>query len=159
MVISYVCVSLCYVSLQVNKIRSIFQIWVGDECEMFGFVMWILMGSVREWFFDDRIAGNAWFLLVKWGWSGWFVLSNLYWFFEDFDCVRLKPYFIRVERCFESIFDDFWRYWNWWKCWFFKVLSNSIPNSKWGLRHGWNRCAVPGNRTLVLKCKPRPLLA
>ena len=39
MVISYVCVSLYYVSLQVNKIRSIFQIWVGDECEMFGFVM------------------------------------------------------------------------------------------------------------------------
>ena len=40
-VIGYVCISLCYVScefvMQVNKIRSIFQIWVGDECEMFEF--------------------------------------------------------------------------------------------------------------------------
>ena len=38
-VIGYICISLYYVFLQVNKIRSIFQIWVGDECEMFGFVM------------------------------------------------------------------------------------------------------------------------
>ena len=37
-VIGYVFVSLYYVSLQVNKIRSIFQIWVGDESEM-GFMM------------------------------------------------------------------------------------------------------------------------
>ena len=33
-VIGYICISLYYVFLQVNKIRSIFQIWVGDECEM-----------------------------------------------------------------------------------------------------------------------------
>ena len=39
---------------------------------------------------------------------GWmFFLNNLYGFFEDFDQVRLKPYFIRVERYFECIFDDF----------------------------------------------------
>ena len=41
-------------------------IYVGYEYEMFRFMMWILMGSVREWFFDDRIAGNDWFC----GWNG-----------------------------------------------------------------------------------------
>ena len=48
-VISYVYVSLCYVFLQVNKIRSMFQIWVGDRCEMFGLmmrVMGLLFGDV-----------------------------------------------------------------------------------------------------------------
>ena len=55
-------------------------------------------------FLDDRIARNAWFLWVKWGWSGCFVLNNLYWFFEDFDQVRLKPYFIRVWGDFEGVF-------------------------------------------------------
>ena len=44
---------------------------------------------------------------MKWGWWECFVLNNLYGFFEDFDQVRLKPYFIRDERCFEGIFDDF----------------------------------------------------
>ena len=86
---------------------------------------------------------------------GWyFVLSNLYGFFEDFNQVRLKPYFIRAERCFEGIFDDFSCGGNGEKHWFFKVLSNSVSNSKWGSRHENIRCAVPDNRTLVLKCKP-----
>ena len=66
----------------------------------------------------------------------------------------MKPYFIRAERCFEGIFDDFLRYRKWWKCWFFKVLPNSVSNSKWGSRCGWKRYAPFGNRTLVLKCKP-----
>ena len=51
-VIGYVFVSLYYVSLQVNNIRSIFQIWVGDECEMFGLMIGFVMGSVRGCFFD-----------------------------------------------------------------------------------------------------------
>ena len=155
-VIGYICVSLYYVSLQVNKIRSIFQICVGDECEIFGLVMWILMSSVERYFLILLKCWNAWFLLVKLCWSGCLVLSNLYWFFEDFDWVRLKPYFIRVERCFEGIFDDFWRCWNGEKHWFFKVLSNSVSNSKWGLRRENIRYAVPGNRTFVLKCKHSP---
>ena len=125
---------------------------------MFGLVMWILMSSVRGWFLDDRIVGNAWFLWVKWGWGGCLVLNILYEFFEDFDQVRLKPYFIRVERCFEGIFDDFWRCWNGEKHWFFKVLSNSVSNSKWGSRHGKIRYAVSINRTVVLKCKPCPVI-
>ena len=45
---------------------------------------------------------------MKWSWWECSVLNNLYGFFEDFDQVRLKPYFIRVERYFEGIFDDFW---------------------------------------------------
>ena len=28
---------------------------------------------------------------------------------------------------------------------------------KWGFRRGNNRCALSGNRTFALKCKPRPL--
>ena len=105
-------------------------------------------------FLDDWIAGNAWFLWVKLGWSGCFVLNNLYWFFEDFKWVRFKLYFIRVERYFEDIFDDFWWCWNGGKHWFFNVLSNSVSNSKLGFRCGNNRCALSGNRTFVLKCKP-----
>ena len=128
------------------------------SAKILGLVMWLLMGSVRGWFLDDRIVGNAWFLWVKWGWCGCFVLNNLYWFFEDFDQVRLKPYFIRAERCFEGIFNDFWRYRKWWKCWFFKVLSKWVSNSKWGSRHENIRYALSGNRTFVLKCKPRPLV-
>ena len=85
-----------------------------------------------------------------------------YWCFEwfwdwIFGRVRLKPYFIRAERYFEAIFNDFWRYRKWWKCWFFKVLPNSVSNSKWGSRYGNNRYALSGNRTSVLKCKPCPL--
>ena len=123
---------------------------------MFGFVMWILMSSVREWFLDDLIAGNAWFLLVKWGWWECSVLNNLYGFFEDFDQVRLKPYFIRAERYFGVIYGDFWCDWDGEKHWFFKVLSNSVSNSKWGSRNRNIRYAVPGFRLSVLKCKPRP---
>ena len=74
----------------------IFEYEMGVRCldlwlVMFEFSMWILMGSVRGLFLDDRIAGNAWFLWVKWGWRGCFVLNNLYWFFEYFGWVRLKP--------------------------------------------------------------------
>ena len=101
------CASLCYVSLQVNKIRSIFQIWVGDECEMFGFVMWILMGSVRGWFLILLKWWNAWFYWEKIGICkeifGYFM--KIFWEnFVIFDQVRLKPYFIRVEGIFG---------WNW----------------------------------------------
>ena len=46
---------------------------------------------------------------MKCGWWECSVLSNMYGFFEDFDQVRLKPYFIRAERYFEGIFDDFLR--------------------------------------------------
>ena len=92
----------------------------------------------------------------------WFVnkLVLMCYFFIKYDVfgwVREKPYFIRAERYFEAIFNDFWRYRKWWKCWFFKVLPNSVSNSKWGFRRGNNRYAVPGNRTIVLKCKLRPL--
>ena len=48
------------------------------------------------------------FCWVKCGWWECLVLNNVYGFFEDFGRVRLKPYFIRAERCFEGIFDDFW---------------------------------------------------
>ena len=30
---------------------------------------------------------------------------------------------------------------------------------KWVFRHGNNRYAIFGNRTFVLKCKPRPIMA
>ena len=94
----------------------------------------------------------------------WFVnkLVLMCYFFIKFDVfgwVREKPYFIRAERYFEAIFNDFWRYRKWWKCWFFKVLPNSVSNSKWGSRCGNNRYAPFGNRTFVLKCKLCPLLA
>ena len=75
-----------------------------------------------------------------------------------FGWVRLKPYFIRAERYFEDIFDDFWWCWKWWKRWFFKVLPNSVSNSKWGFRCGNIRYALSGNRTFVLKCKLCPLM-
>ena len=73
-------------------------------CLMIRFVMWILMGSVRGWFLDDRITGNAWFLLVKLGWSGCLVLNILYGFFKDFKWVRRKVDFTRVWEVFWSYF-------------------------------------------------------
>ena len=76
--------------------------------------------------------------------------------FVIFDQVRLKPYFIRVWWDFGVKLGDFWWCWNGEKHWFFKVLSNSVSNSKWGLRRGWNRCAWFCNRTFVLKCKLCP---
>ena len=90
----------------------------------------------------------------------WFVnkLVLMCYFFIKYDVfgwVREKPYFIRAERYFEAIFNDFWRYRKWWKCWFFKVLPNSVSNSKGGSRHGNIRYTLFGNRTFVLKCKPR----
>ena len=106
---------------------------------MLRFMMWLLMSSVREWFLDDWIAGNAWFLWVKLGWDGCFVLSNMYWFFKDFDWVRLKPYFTRVWGDFWVIWGDFWWCWNGEKHWFFKVLSNSV--SKWILEWVWGENA------------------
>ena len=45
--------------------------------------------------------------LDKMGLEWYFVLSNLYGFFEDFDQVRLKPYFQGFERILEGYFDDF----------------------------------------------------
>ena len=108
-VIGYICVSLYYVSLQVNKIRSIFQIWVGGECKMFGFVMWILMGSVRGWFLDDRIAGNAWFLLGEMG-----ICKEIFWiFYEDFLRKFCDFWSSSIEALFYKGWEDFWRYF-WW---------------------------------------------
>ena len=130
-------------------------------------VMDLMIGGV--WIYDVNFDGfgervifgwlDCWKCLIFVGEMGlewYFVLSNLYWFFEDFDQVRLKPYFIRAERYFEGIFDDFWRCWNGEKHWFFKVLPNSVSNSKWGSRRENIRYAAPGNRTLVLKCKHTP---
>ena len=126
------------------------------------FVMWILMSSVGGWFFDDRIAGNAWFYWEKWEFVkrffGYFM--KIFWEnFVIFDQVRLKPYFSRAERRFLVELGDFWcggkgRKWR-----KMGVLSNSVSNSKWGLRRGNIRYAVPGNRTFVLKCKPTPSCA
>ena len=89
-----------------------------------------------------------------WDVNRWFLMCYFIIRYGIFGRVRLKPYFIRAERYFEDIFNDFWRYRKWWKCWFFKVLPNSVSNSKWGSRCGWKRYAPFGNRTLVLKCKP-----
>ena len=108
-------------------------------------------------FVDFALRESIGFTGVLWDW--WVVnrcVLMCYFFIKYmvFGWVRLKPYFIRAERCFEGIFDDFLRYRKWWKCWFFKVLPNSVSNSKWGSRCGWKRYAPFGNRTLVLKCKP-----
>ena len=84
----------------INILTSTF--WIIFECICdFWWVRW------ESDFLDDWIAGNAWFLWVKLGWSGCFVLNNLYWFFEDFKWVRLKVDFTRVWGYFESVFDDF----------------------------------------------------
>ena len=41
----------------------------------------------------------------------------MYGFFEDFDQVRLKPYFIRAERYFEGVFLILLKWWNAWFYW------------------------------------------
>ena len=72
--------------------------WCLDLWCKFWWVRW------KGIFLNDRIAGNAWFLWVKWGWWECSVLNNLYGFFEDFDQVRLKPYFIRLWEDFGRLF-------------------------------------------------------
>ena len=91
-----------------------------------------------------------------WDVNRWFLMCYFIIIYGIFGRVRLKPYFIRAERYFEAIFNDFWRYRKWWKRWFFNVLSNSVSNSKWGFRRENIRYVLSGNRIFVLKCKPRP---
>ena len=91
-----------------------------------------------------------------WDVNRWFLMCYFIIIYGIFGRVRFKPYFIRVERYFEDIFDDFWWCWNDGKHWKINVLSNSVSNSKWGFRRGNIRYALSGNRTFVLKCKPRP---
>ena len=62
-----------------------------------------------------------------------------------------------VERYFWWDSGDFWCCENGWKHWFLGILSNSVSNSKWGLRRGNIRYSLSGNRTFVLKCKLSPL--
>ena len=132
-------------------------------------MMWDESGDV--WIYDVNFDGFGERVIFWWldcgkclifvgemglGWClGWCFDG---WNFVIFDQVRLKPYFIRVERCFEGIFDDFWCGGNGEKHWFFKVLSNSVSNSKWGSRRGNIRYVASGNRTLVLKCKHTPVM-
>lgn len=84
-------------------------------------------------------------------------------YFEWFVLIFRRFWSSSIEALFFKGWEVFWRcFWwfltmlKWRKHWFFKVLSNSVSNSKWGLRRGKNRYAVPGNRTLVLKCKHTP---
>ena len=100
-------------------------------------------GVLWDWWVVNRCVLMCYFI-IKYMVFGW---------------IRLKPYFIMVWGDFRLIIGDLWWCWNGEKHWFFKVLSNSVSNSKCGLRRGWNRYAVPGFRLPALKCKLRPLLA
>ena len=67
-------------------------------------------------------------------------------------------YFQGFEGILEWNSGDFWWCKKWWNAWFWWVLSKWVSNSKWGLRCGNIRYALPGFRLLALKCKLRPLM-
>ena len=128
---------------------------------MIKFVMWILMSSVEGYFLILLKWWNAWFYWEKIG-----ICKEIFWiFYEDFLRKFCDFWSSSIEALFYKGWEVFWKYFWWflvwreWRKWRkMGVLSNSVSNSKWGSRHGKIRYAVPGNRTLVLKCKPRPHL-
>ena len=69
-----------------------------------------------------------------------------------------------IKSLFYKGWEVFWRYF-WWflamlkrrKTLIFQGFVELGIELKMGSRRGWNRYAVPGNRTLVLKCKPCPV--
>ena len=102
---------------------------------------------------------NAWFYWEKIG-----ICKEIFWIFYedflrkfcDFWSSSIEALFFKCLRGFLVELGDFWcggkgRKWR-----KMGVLSNSVSNSKWGSRHGWNRCAWFCNRTFVLKCKLCP---
>ena len=108
------------------------------------------------WLNSIDFTGGLW----DWWVVNWLVLMCYFFIkYMVFGWVRLKPYFIRAERCFWWDSGDFWWCENGWKHWFLGILSKWVSNSKWGSRCGNNRYALSGNRIFVLKCKLRPLLA
>ena len=96
---------------------------------------------------------NDWWDVNRWFFMCYFIIRYLI-----FGWVRENVLFIRVWGDFWWNSVDFWWCWKWWNAWFFKVLSKSISNSKWGSRCGNIRYAVLGFRLLALKCKLRPLM-
>ena len=78
-------------------------------CLMIRFVVWILMGSVRGWFLDDRITGNAWFLLVKWGDVGvlfWIICIDFLKILSEFEERLILLGFDGILKVFLMIFSD-----------------------------------------------------
>ena len=67
------------------------------------------MGSVKGWFFDDLIVGNAWFLWVKWGWMGdlfWIICIDFLKILIKFDWSLIFQGLRGVLKVFFMIFDD-----------------------------------------------------
>ena len=79
------------------------------SAKILGLVMWLLMGSVRGWFLDDRIAGNAWFYWEKMG-----ICKEIFWiFYEDFLRKFCDFWSSSIEALFYKGWEVFWRYF-WW---------------------------------------------
>ena len=131
--------------------------WLYSLCDLWCDKFLDFDRRVKFWFvLDSKSVDFTGVLLDWWAVNRLILMCYFIIIYGIFGRVRLKPYFIRAERYFEDIFDDFWWCWKWWKRWFFKVLPNSVSNSKWWSRRGNIRYAVPGFRLPILKCKPRP---
>ena len=75
-----------------------------DRVVLFVDLIWLksidFTGDLNDWRVVNRCILMCYFI-IKYDVFGW---------------VREKPYFIRAERCFECIFDDFWSKWKVVKC-------------------------------------------
>ena len=86
----------------------------------------------------------------------WIINRNFLKILIKFDRILI---FQGFERILEGYFDDFS---------VMRMGKNGVKwafcrthyrTRKWGFRRENNRCALSGNRTFALKCKPRPLMA
>ena len=89
--------------------------WYIIWCE---FSMWVWYGVDDKNYDFDRVVlfvDLVWLKSIDftgvlsdwWDVNRWFLMCYFIIIYGIFGRVRFKPYFIRAERCFECIFDDF----------------------------------------------------
>ena len=108
-------------------------------------------------------------MILKWYentgfyWEKWRLIRLLFWIINR-NFLKILIKFDRIlifqgfERIFESDFNDFIEFKSDKNVDFSRFYRTRYRTRKWVFMHGNNRYALFGNRTFVLKCKPRPPL-
>ena len=141
-------------------------IWIWYECYFFWYEFDMNL-MVKKYDFDRVVlfANLVWLKSIDftgvfsdWWVVNWLVLMCYFIIiYGIFGWVRLNALFSRDWGDFWWNSGDFWWCEKWWNAWFFNVLSKSLPNSEITIDVWIEEICLVCNRTLVLKCKPRPL--